>query len=321
MLHYLVTPSHRYTMDSLLAQEWGAHLRDRVRVLTYPEAEHELGAPGAYVFTDMDRLNPEWLERTAAMWKQLEGREDVVTLNDPRIVLGRHALLTRLHDEGWNGFEVALLNDRHLPPRPLFLRHAVEHTGNLTPLLRTGPEVRNAARDLMARGYRPKRLMAVEFCDTSEPDGRFRKYSAFRVGDRIIPRYLSVASSWMVKTGAREVDETTARLEYDYVTRNPHAESLAAIFRIANIDYGRIDYGLKDGRVQTWEINVNPMIGRHMRKLGSPSSPEQVRSRKLRRPALEVFYREFSDAITTLAAGRRPRPTDPPPAIDHHGGR
>ena len=41
---------------------------------------------------------------------------------------------------------------------------------------------------------------------------------------------------------------------------NPHEAELRAIFKLARIDYGRIDYGIKDGQIQVWEINTNPML-------------------------------------------------------------
>ena len=41
---------------------------------------------------------------------------------------------------------------------------------------------------------------------------------------------------------------------------NPHAERIAEIFRVARTDYGRIDYTFVAGRLQTYEINLNPTV-------------------------------------------------------------
>jgi hypothetical protein len=41
---------------------------------------------------------------------------------------------------------------------------------------------------------------------------------------------------------------------------NPHARNVAEIFRIARNDYGRIDYTFVNGRLQTYEINLNPTV-------------------------------------------------------------
>src|SRR6185503_2337623 len=40
----------------------------------------------------------------------------------------------------------------------------------------------------------------------------------------------------------------------------PHAERIAEVFRIARTDYGRIDYTFVGGRLQTYEINLNPTV-------------------------------------------------------------
>ena len=32
------------------------------------------------------------------------------------------------------------------------------------------------------------------------------------------------------------------------------------MFELTQVDYGRIDYSIKDGKIQVWEINTNPII-------------------------------------------------------------
>ena len=41
---------------------------------------------------------------------------------------------------------------------------------------------------------------------------------------------------------------------------NPHEAEVRRIFDLARIEYGRIDYAFRDGRMQVWEINTNPML-------------------------------------------------------------
>ena len=48
--------------------------------------------------------------------------------------------------------------------------------------------------------------------------------------------------------------------ERRYLTENPHERELREIFRLARIDYGRIDYAMLGDRLQVWEINTNPSI-------------------------------------------------------------
>lgn len=290
-------------MDHYLVQEWGQGMQDRIRVMPYPDLRRtNTGQAGAYVFTDLDRLNETWHGRVCRMWSYLQGKPGVRLLNDPARVLGRYELLSRLHGEGQNDFGVALLSESSLPPFPLFLRHAVEHTGSLSPVLHDQRAFEEARADLLGQGFEPSRLMAVEFCDTSDEDGTFAKYSAFRVGDAIIPRYRTVSERWMVKTRGSLVTEEIARLEYDYIDQNPHRDELDRIFRTANIDYGRVDYGIRGGKLQIWEINVNPMVGR-VHQPGAQVTEERRKRSLLRRPANKIFYRRFAEALSALADG------------------
>ena len=41
---------------------------------------------------------------------------------------------------------------------------------------------------------------------------------------------------------------------------NPHERELREIFRLARIDYGKIDYAVLGDRLQVWEINTNPTL-------------------------------------------------------------
>jgi hypothetical protein len=78
----------------------------------------------------------------------------------------------------------------------------------------------------------------------------------------------------MLKHSQTEFTMAMVLEELDYVTQNPHEQQLAKIFALAQVDYGRIDYSLKDGRVQTWEINLNPTIGRGLRPRSRNIGPE-----------------------------------------------
>ena len=52
--------------------------------------------------------------------------------------------------------------------------------------------MRKAGRDLTRR-------LIVEFVDTRGRDNLYRKYGAFRVGDRVLPRHVFHNDAWMVK--------------------------------------------------------------------------------------------------------------------------
>jgi hypothetical protein len=39
------------------------------------------------------------------------------------------------------------------------------------------------------------------------------------------------------------------------------------VYELAQIEYGRIDYGLVNGKIQVFEINTHPMLLNHKRKV------------------------------------------------------
>lgn len=95
------------------------------------------------------------------------------------------------------------------PALPL-LNHPLQHNGSMTPLLHDRRALDRALVDLAVRGISAQELLIVEFCDTSGPDGLFRKYSAMRIGDTIIPRHLHAATKWIAKS-ASSADEEEPR--------------------------------------------------------------------------------------------------------------
>jgi hypothetical protein len=105
-------------------------------------------------------------------------------------------------------------------------------------------------------------LLVVEFCDTKDEHGIYRKYSAYKIRDRVVPRYVECSRDWMVKWDWRIFDRVRADEEIRYLETNPHDAWIREIFEVAGIDYGRVDYGVLDGIPQVWEINTNPTIGR-----------------------------------------------------------
>jgi hypothetical protein len=248
------------------AQSYVDHLRDGsgpdLRIVPYPDLWRQRTLPGGtYVFTDLDRLDRR--ERKAAHSVCAAVHQDGV-LNDPAKVLLRHDLLERLHHEGANRFRC--FRSRQLPADlrfPVFVRHESMHRGSSTPLLHSRVAVDHWLARLTLRALihnlDPAGLLVVEFLDTADQDGVFRKYSAFRVGTRILPRHLLFSRAWEVKKPDL-VGKAFLREERDFVDVNPHAAWLDEVFRLAGIDYGRIDYSLYHGEPQVWEVNLNPVV-------------------------------------------------------------
>jgi hypothetical protein len=146
----------------------------------------------------------------------------------------------------------------------VFIRVARDHRGAASSLLNSWDELERAILKALAEGLILRDLVIVEFCDTVDAQGFYRRYNAYRVGDRIIPRGLAFSKEWQIKgtdkTRVWRTEEKTA-----YYDENPYREQLMEVFKLAGIEYGRVDYGVKDGRVQIWEINTAPQFS-----LGKP---------------------------------------------------
>ena len=261
MIFLLLTRAHSYTVGQYL-DTWGRDVRGILKPCYYDDLAFggRLRA-GTYIFADLERLDDAQLELAKTLWRRMSERPGEFRLmNDPCRILLRYELLKALHAAGINRFAAHRLNNGALPQRfPVFLRRQNEHDGALSPLLHTQEELTRAAEQMASNGLRGDDLLAVEYCDTADADGIFRKYSVFRAGEALFPRHLLHSRKWVLKK-ADLVDEHFLQEEREYLDANPHAEQLRTIFDLAHIEWGRMDYALLDGQVQVWEINTNPMI-------------------------------------------------------------
>lgn len=262
MLHYLGTRAHLYTVRRFLG-EWGRPLAPHVRVLAYEDLHTRRHLDfGAYVFSDLERLSPQDLEAAARVRATLAERwgDRAPLLNHPTVSLRRFELLRRLRCEGINRFEVYRATEHRLPRRyPVFLRREDDHVGPVGAAVQTKKELLERLGALRRNGHSLDRILITEFLDTADEHGIYRKYSAFIVGDRILPRHLFFSADWNVKFPDR-ITPPEIREELAYLQTNPHESTLRQVFGLAGIDYGRIDYAFSDGRMQVWEINTNPWV-------------------------------------------------------------
>ena len=140
----------------------------------------------------------------------------------------------------------------------------------------------------------------MEYRDTADSDGVYRKYGAFVIGGEIIPSHLKFSREWHIKSSDLYTEALQAE-ELAYVTDNPFRDQLAPIATMARIDYGRFDYTVVDGRVVVWEINNNPQIeGRGVNR------PERQAAFGIVMPRIEAALRRLSlpPAATQNAAAR-----------------
>ncbi len=284
----------------------------RIRIVTYEDILDQRLLPNAvYVFSHLGIQSTAKRDMAVETWNQLSRKIDPKhLLNHPGRVLRRYELLNRLHELGLNGFRVYRAAEP-LPRTvryPVFIREEKHHTGNLTPLLTSREDVVASLDHLVQASRYPRdELLITEYCHVGDETGLFRRYSAFRIHDQIIAKELSIGSKWLLKrhfdfavlnrSPGDFRDESNVKEEFRYVDENPHADALMEIFRHANIEYGRIDYGLQDDRIQTWEINTAPSIRFRPEPL---DDPDQEHIRQLRLPQYELFYSRFSRAILSL---------------------
>lgn len=257
MIVYAATYPYSVTMGKFL-RNWGHRLRRAVRFVYYEDLPRMARLPrGAWIFSDLERLGPAALDRAVRVADRV-AREGCPVLNRPDRVLGRLALSEALSEAGVNDFRSYPLAAAARARLPVFLRLENQHEGAMTPLLRTPEEVAAAAA---RAGAGRSAVLAVEFSDTVSPDGLYRKYSVFRVGDRFVPRHVLFGRNWVTKYPDVVTPATVAE-EWDYVRADPtpHEAEVRAAFDLAGCQYGRIDYGVRDGRVRVWEININPTI-------------------------------------------------------------
>ena len=307
MIHFVVPAAHAGMMREYL-ELWGKDVADRLRIVHSESLPAALrAAPGTYVLAALDQHRPAMDAYIQTFHAALSGRRDVRVLNHPTRTLQRFALLRELHTRGQNRFRAVRVDeDLRRLTYPVFVRNERTHDGALSALLNAPSEVEAAVGRLLVQGNAVRDLMVVEFCDTADADGYFRKYSSFVVGDHIVPRSLSYSRSWMLKFQGSEFSRRMAEEERDYVLTNPHGVVLRELFDIAKVGYGRIDYAVKDGRIQTWEMNLNPTIGRGLRPSTGKVPPDVA---AIRVPTKEHFYRRFREAWDSVNLDVPPEPT------------
>jgi hypothetical protein len=288
-----------------------------MRVVTYEELARMRQLPlGTWLFAEKDRLDAAYRDLATLVAERLEAAgRGARMLNDPRRVRLRFDLLRAAHDAGVNEHRAIPATDIRFGTRngagasdspafradslryPVFVRLADDHSGNRSPLIDSPRDLATALASVLANGARRHELLVVEFCDTRDEQGLFRKYSAYNVGGRIIPRAVECSRQWMVKNRGRLLDRERADDDIRYCETNPHERWIREMFCLARIDYGRIDYGLLDGTPRLWEVNTHPWIGG-----GQPrrQEPEIVAYRSMIAPARAMFFDAFRNAWAAI---------------------
>ncbi len=298
MIVFIVTAAHRYTIDALDA-DFGAPLPD-CRALSYEALFAPSNLPGGtYVFGDVERLSYREIALAAQVYRQMATKTGFRVVNDLARARTRYGLLRALHEAGINDFDAYRADGFPRPTRfPVFVRIEASHEPALTGLLADQAALDAALVALEAAGHALGRLVVIEYCAEPVAPGLFRRYGAYRIGNRIHLDHVVTEDNWNVKWGRQGlVGEETYREDDKAVRDNMLAETLGTTFDIAGIAYGRADFGLVGGRPQIYEINTNPTVGR----LADHPSPTRMATMRF---AHERFA-EYLRAIDTPASDAR----------------
>jgi hypothetical protein len=261
MVHILVNVGFDRTVRNLM-ETCDNQLDDTLTVLDYPDILTRRHVPaGTYVFTDFERCTKSDLAAVKALWDQLAATGHARLVNHPRSVMWRFPLLRMLAARGLNDFNVYRPGDNLAALRfPVFLRCEHDHGGVRTDLLHSHEALRRGIAHMRRNLAWRNQILITEFGAAKDADGLYRKYGALLVEGHILPCQLMASEGWFVKGRTRLVRPEIVAEEHRYVEENPHADVLRERFKLANIEYGRIDYGIVEGRVQVYEINTNPTI-------------------------------------------------------------
>lgn len=256
MIVFLVTADHAYTLGRYLS-EWAPELTSHIQPIFYEENPWDwLELEATYIFSDIERLTPLEIHKAVAYAEHLASLGFRV-LNHPRNAPTRLALQNILHEAGINPFRMFPVTTSSELKFPVFLRLANSHLGSIGDLIHSLPELEQRLAGLDKKHSRADDLVVVEYCDTRNGAGRYIKYSAMKVGRKIVPRHAISSNQWMLKV-PDIVDSDAVAIEKQFLLDFPERQAIENIFLQANIDFGRIDFGMQDGRVRVWEINTNP---------------------------------------------------------------
>lgn len=310
MIHFHAASGFLWTIKRFV-DHWAPALDASIHRVSYDGMRlDEPVPPGVHIFTDFERLLPPERAFVRRLHRRIAAQPGSYrTLNDPDAWQSRFDLLHHLADAGVNDFRVHRLGDVGPDVRfPAFLRWENDHQGSLGRPVGSIGELRVRVEQQVSRRRKllSRHLMVVEKMDARDADGLHRKYAAMKIGDHLVPRHMLVSTKWITKKPDVVTPELAAE-ERRFLEEFPHADQVNEAFRVAGMDYGRIDYGFSNGRMQVWEINSNPVIVPFPHKINPLRLPAQTRSAELIRAAFSALLNEAPEGVGKRAFGRPER--------------
>lgn len=298
MIYFVLERSNSNTIRKYL-QFRGEPMVGTIEVICYDEIEKLNGLScSTLIFSDFDRLTSSQLTEVTKIFNQLKQKYPTLhILNNPSKVKLRYDLLTELYNRGINPYKVHRLSGNWDGIKfPVFVREENNHTGALSALIYSHKKLEQNVLALNMQGYPTKNLLATEFVDVSAKQGVFKKYSALKLQNEVFPRQVDYNFHWMVKTSIRfnkYPKEEFLKEFTDYMHNHPHEKILTDLFEIAQIDYGRIDYGMLNGNPVVWEINLNPDYG------GKKNKKNEIREDTVHQ-LRDEFHKKFREKFFEL---------------------
>ena len=247
---------------------------------------------GTYIFLDRERMDQWELRIYSQLYNHLKNAgAGYKVLNNPARVMNRYELLRMLYHKGINDFNAYLVSERQKPGSyPVFIRRIFDHSTPLTGLLHDETELESALDNLRSLQEPDEGLVIIEYCAEPVAKNLFRKLASYRIGENLFFIHTVHEESWLVKHGTKNLaSDDLYKNEYEMIKNNAYENELRPVFDLANIDYGRVDFGLVNGKIQVYEINTNP-------KIGPPEDhPNPVRTR-----SLALAWNRYLDALRAI---------------------
>jgi hypothetical protein len=288
MILFFTTRPHRYTLGGLRKSRYRTA---QIRVRSYDWLFRQSKVRAATcIFTDFDRLRHFELVAAAGAFRQLR-EAGVRVLNDPARCCQRSELLFRLHQAGINRFRAYPAELAPRPSRfPVFLKCESHHNQDFDELIGDQAGLDRRLEDLRSSGFPLHYMLVIEFANREHRKHVYRRHTVYRIGDRLVPANAVTETSPFVKYGdPRIVTETDRAASVLEIMQNPYAETMRRVFDIAEIDYGRADFGFDGDTPAVYEINTNPAIGRRVRGMSGAFAD-----------AVECSMRMIAEAVDAL---------------------
>lgn len=261
MIHYIVADADEEIVRERLEPRAAAQDLP-IRVVPYSRLTGAIHfASAVFIFAGLESIPTATREHAARLWRSVAAvRIPTLLLNHPLLAMQRYELLRELRERGINDFDVYRMIEWRRPRRfPVFFRDETRKLQHGTQLFGTEAEL-DAALDAIARADQSRdSKLIVEYRSAREPDGSFRRYGAHSINGLIVPCRPAFHDQWIVPATKVAGNADGLAVEREHLAANPHAESLRRVFRMARIDFGRIDYAVIDGRIQVYGIHTDPV--------------------------------------------------------------